>query len=82
MAGRAANENDLFGIASVDEATDSLARTLESIGRALAQRVDATVHVRMVVLVVLADRVDQVADRDGIGALVERGRELVLPVRL
>ncbi len=65
--GRAANEDDLFRVARIDEATNRLACAFISVGRALAQRVNATMHVGMIVLVVTRDRLD-----DGLRPLTRR----------
>src|SRR5665213_1806139 len=56
--GRVARPDDLFGVRGVDEARDLGARVLELLGRARAKLVDAAVDVRVVVLVVVDERVD------------------------
>ena len=56
--GRAAHEHDFLGVARVDEAAHVLARAFVGFGRALAERVDAAMHVGVIVLVVARDRLD------------------------
>ena len=67
--GRAAHEDDLPRRARVDEAAHLLARALEQVGRLLAQRVHATMHVGVRRLVVMRDGVD-----DGAAAAGSRRR--------
>ena len=66
--GRAADENDFLGVASIDEPPHGLAGAFIRIGGALAQRMNATMHVGMIVLVITADRIDH-----GFGPLAGRG---------
>jgi len=56
--GGAARENNFLAGAGVEVVSDSLARALVRLGGAVAQLVDATVHVGVIMLVVAANRID------------------------
>ena len=65
---RVARPNDLGRLRRVDEAGDLFARALEGLGRTFGEFVDAAMDVRVVVRVVVHERID-----DGLG-LLRRGR--------
>ena len=66
--GRAAHEYDFLRVARIDEAPDVFASAFEGVSCALTQRMNAAMHVRVIVLVVVRYRID-----DRARALARRG---------
>src|SRR5258708_13030682 len=70
--GGAADKDDFVGAASVEEGAGSLARLLEMIGRALAQLVNAAMHIGVVATVELGNAVDDARRLLRAGAGIEK----------
>src|SRR5437867_2400237 len=72
----AARENDFVAAGSVNELRSAVPGCLESGGGAVAQLMNATMHIRVVMLVIIAERVD---DRDrllGGGSVIEINKRM------
>ena len=76
--GCAFGEDQVVRILHLQEASHGLARRLEPVGAALAQIVDAAVHVGIVVLIDVADGVDHLPRRLRGGRRVEKYQWLAI----